>query len=94
MYGAEFSASIIIRRLNVKHKNTLQEQRRLYYAMFGDTESLCCEETGGTIDEYDDAINDCMAMLQYSLDQNDKSEISYWRKALQEVKVQRRMLTA
>ena len=74
-------------------KQTLQSQRDFFSAFFG--EEVCGGEQSATIEELDAAINDCMAMLQYSIDHNDKSEISYWRKLLQENKVRRReMLTA
>ena len=76
-----------------KQKNTLQSQRDFYAALMGD-ETPCCAIEESTIEELDEAIADCIAMLQYSIDQNDKSEISYWRKLLQENKVQRRMLIA
>lgn len=76
-----------------KQKQTLQSQRDFYSAIFG--KDICRCEESATIEELDAAINDCMAMLQYSIDHNDKSEISYWRKLLQENKVRRReMLTA
>lgn len=73
-------------------KNTLQSQRDFYAAFMG--EPQCCERTETTIEELDEAINDCYAMLQYSIDHKNKEEISYWRKLLQENKVQRRMLIA
>ena len=74
-------------------KQTLQSQRDFFSAFFG--EEVCCGEQSATIEELNDAINDCMAMLQYSIDRNDKNEIFYWRKLLQENKVRRReMLTA
>ena len=75
-----------------KVKNTLQSQRDFYAALMG--ESQCCGEIKATIEELNEAINDCYAMLKYSIDQKDKEEISYWRKLLQENKVQRRLLTA
>ena len=76
-----------------KQKNTLQSQRDFYTALMSD-ETPCCAIEESTIEELDEAIADCIAMLQYSIDQNDKNEISYWRKLLQENKVQRRMLIA
>lgn len=76
-----------------KQKNTLQSQRDFYTALMGD-EIPCCAVEESAIEELDEAIADCIAMLQYSIDQNDKNEISYWRKLLQENKVQRRMLIA
>ena len=76
-----------------KIKNTLQSQRDFYVSLFPE-QSQCCKENKLAIEELDEAINDCYAMLQYSIDQNDKEEISYWRKLLQENKVQRRLLTA
>lgn len=79
--------------MNKQYKQTLQSQRDFYAAFMGD-ESCCCAESIGMIEELDEAIADCNAMLQYSIDQDDKNEISYWRKLLQENKVLRRMLTA
>ena len=77
-----------------KIKNTLQSQRDFYAALFPEQSQCCSRENDLMIEELDEAINDCYAMLQCSIDQNDKKEISYWRKLLQENKVQRRMLTA
>lgn len=73
---------------------TLQEQRDMYSKMFGDDK--CCSDTTEIKDcsSYDDAISDCVAMLQYSIDQGNKKEVSYWRKLLQENKVQRRLLVS
>lgn len=80
-----------------RQKDTLQAERKFYAAFMGD-QPLCCYENSvedsATIEDLDEAIADCNAMLQYSIDLNDKKEISYWRKLLQENKVQRRMLTA
>lgn len=73
-------------------KQTLQSQRDFYFAFMG--EPPCYDDSSATIEELDEAINDCYAMLQYSIDLKDKNEISYWRKLLQKNKVQRRMLTA
>lgn len=80
-----------------RQKDTLQAERKFYAAFMGDQPSCCYEnsvEDSATIEDLDEAIADCNAMLQYSIDLNDKNEISYWRKLLQENKVQRRMLTA
>lgn len=71
-------------------KETLQSQRDFYSAFFG--EEICGGECEVTIQEIDEAINDCIMMIDYSIDRGDKEEISYWRKMLQENKVQRRML--
>lgn len=73
---------------------TLQEQRNMYSKMFGD-DNCCFDETEiKDCSLYDDAISDCMAMLQYSIDQGNKEEVSYWRKLLQENKVHRRLLVS
>ncbi len=70
-----------------KSKNTLQNQRKFYVAMFGES----CPETGViNIKEIDNAIEDCRATLYDAIDRSDQNEISYWRKMLQENKVQRR----
>lgn len=75
-----------------KQKQTLQSQLDFYFALMG--ESPCYDDHPVTIEELDEAISDCYEMLQYSIDHNDKEETSYWRKLLQENKVQRRMLVA
>lgn len=73
---------------------TLQQQRDFYTALFGEEScaSYCNEKN--TEEEINRAISDCYMCLQYAIDRNDREEISYWRKMLQENKVQRReMLT-
>ncbi len=72
-------------------KVTLQQQRDFYSAFMG--EEICLDQKEVSKEQLDEAISDCQSMLQYSIDQNWKEEISYWRKLLQENKVQRRMLT-
>ncbi len=74
-------------------KRTLKKERDMYRSMFGD-DSILEENNHLTEKELDEAIEDCKAMLQYSIDRKDKVEIAYWRKLLQENKVQRRQLTA
>lgn len=73
-------------------KQYLQQSEEFYKAMFG--EECCPEDENVTLQELDDAINDCKAMLDYSIDLNDKSEISFWRKLLQKNKMQRRLLVS
>lgn len=75
-----------------KLKVILQQQRDFYSAFMG--EQFCTEPEIVSKEELDKAIEDCRSMLQYSIDQNWKEEISYWRKLLQENKCKRRMLTA
>ena len=74
-------------------KNTLQHQREFYSAFYG--EDICGAEETATEEELDEAIAECAMMIEYSIDRGDKEEISFWRKMLQENKVQRRkMLSA
>lgn len=74
------------------YKMTLQLQRELYADLFGD--ESCGVEQNTTVQQIDDGIDNCIAMIDYSIDLGDKEEISFWRKMLQENKVQRRkMLT-
>lgn len=75
-----------------RKKQTLQSQRSAYFTLMG--KESCCPEYEATAEELDEAIDDCKAMLDYSLDRKDKEEIAYWRKLLQENKVARRALTA
>lgn len=42
--------------------------------------------------ECQQSINECYAMLQYSLDRQDKGEIAFWRKMLQRAKVEKRSM--
>lgn len=73
-------------------KVTLQQQRDFYSDFMG--EELCPDQKEVSKEELDEVILDCQSMLRYSIDLNNKEEVSYWRKLLQENKVQRRMLTA
>lgn len=73
-------------------KQYLQQGEEFYKAMFG--EECCCEEEDATLQELDVAIADCQAMLDYSIDLNDKNEIAFWRKLLQKNKMQRRLLVS
>lgn len=71
-------------------KNTLAAQREFISALFGEE---CPEpEEECSISDLDEAIADCEAMVRYSIDSNNKEELSYWRKLLQENKVLRRQL--
>lgn len=71
-------------------KNTLESQRKFYAAIFG--EECCPIQTNFNINDIEDAIAECEAMLCEAIHRSDKDEISYWRKLLQENKVQRREL--
>lgn len=74
-------------------KMTFQSQREFYAALFGD--EACTADQNVTLQEIEQSIADCIAMIYDSIDQGDKEEIAFWRKMLQENKVQRRkMLTA
>lgn len=79
-------------KIKDKNKVTLQSQREFYSAFYG--EELCGNEEPVTEEELDEAIAECKMMIEYSIDRGDKEEISYWRKMLQENKVQRRELIA
>lgn len=69
-------------------KNTLMMQRKMYFELFEDT----CPTEEYSIADIDHAIADCEAMVRYSIDSNNKEELSYWRKLLQENKVLRRQI--
>lgn len=73
-------------------KQTLQSQREFFSAFYGD--GFCGCEKDASLEEIDEAIADCEMILQESIGRIDKSEISYWRKILQENKVKRRKLLA
>lgn len=80
--------------MNMKklHKQTLQSQRNFFSAFYGDGFCECSVEERGSLEEIEMAIEECKMMLQESIDRNDKDEIFYWRKMLQENKVNRREL--
>lgn len=69
-------------------RSTLQAERSLYEAMFGNESCPVCEVANVT--ELDNVISECQIMLDEAISRNNKEEISYWRKLLQENKVQRR----
>lgn len=72
---------------------TLQEERKAVFDMFGE-DYVCSENNSLSIEELDESINECYNMLLYSIDRQDKEEIRYWRKMIQENKTQRRMMLA
>lgn len=71
-------------------KRTLREERDFYSDFYGD--EYCGIEQETDLDELDIAIDECIGMLWDSIDQNNKEEIHFWRKMLQENKVMRRKL--
>lgn len=75
-----------------RNKVTLQNQRDFFSAFYGDDYCECGSDRNASLEEIDSAIVDCEMMLQESIDRTDKSEISFWRKMLQENKVSRREL--
>lgn len=74
------------------NKVTLQDQRDFFFAFYGDDYCGCGSDGNASLEEIDSAIADCEMMLQESIHRADKSEISFWRKMLQENKVSRREL--
>lgn len=73
-------------------KQTLQSQREFFSAFYGDSYCECGCVENVSLEEINEAIVDCKMMIQYSTRQGDKEEISFWRKMLQENKVERRRL--
>ena len=72
-----------------KPKNTLHERMQHYTEIFGE-DSCCPKENICSIEEINQAIGECTAMLYEAIDRSDRQEISFWRKMLQENKVQKR----
>lgn len=72
-----------------KPKNTLHERMQHYTAIFGE-DSCCPKENKCSIEEINQAIGECKAMLYEAIERSDRQEISFWRKMLQENKVQKR----
>lgn len=72
-----------------KPKNTLHERMQSYAAIFGE-DSCCPAQNISSIEEIDQAIGECKAMLYEAIERSDRQEISFWRKMLQENKVQKR----
>lgn len=74
-------------------KQILQDREAFCSAFFGEE---CCNTNDevSSLEEIDEAISDCKAMLDYSIDLNDKNEIAFWRKLLQKNKMQRRLLVS
>lgn len=70
----------------------MQDQRDFFSAFYGDNYCGCGYDENASLEEIDSSIADCEMMLQDSIDRTDKSEISFWRKMLQENKVCRREL--
>lgn len=73
-------------------KRTLREERDFYSYFYGD--DYCGIERETDLDELEITIDECIGMLWDSIGQNNKEEIHFWRKMLQENKVLRRKLIA
>lgn len=72
---------------------TMQEEESFYNALMG--EEPCVDESKLTLEDIEESIGECTAMLQYSIDTTNKAEISFWRRMLQKAKKQRlEILTA
>lgn len=76
-------------------KQRLQSDEN-FIGMFYDREFSCqiTEEVLLTEEECQQSVNECYAMLQYSLDRQDKDEIAFWRKMLQRAKVEKRSIAS
>ena len=72
------------------NKATMQQEEAMYAAMFGEE----CPSNDVTLSEINESIDECQAMLDYSLNLANKEEIAFWRKMLQRAKVERREILA
>lgn len=69
---------------------TLQEEEKFINAFYG--ECTCCDNNDFTLSDIEESITECKAMLDYSIEKTDKAEIAFWRKMLQQAKVQKRSI--
>ena len=69
---------------------TLQERENFINDFYG--EDWCCPSTELTLKDIDENIEECKAMLDYSIEKTDNHEIAFWRKMLQQAKVQKRSI--
>ena len=76
-----------------RERSCLQDEREAVYAFFGD-EYRCYETESQTKEEVEESIMDCHMMLLWAIERQDKEEISFWRKHLQENKVRKRSIPA
>lgn len=77
------------------NKPTLMDERRMYAAMFGDERMV--EEppvSKENIESYDEAIFLCRWFLEEAIVRNDQTEASFFRRMLQEAKVNKRRALA
>ena len=73
----------------------LQSNETFLGAFFGEEFSCPVPSVDVFTDkERQQSINDCYAMLQYSLDQQDKDEVAFWRRMLQRAKVEKRSVAS
>ncbi len=77
---------------SLKPKTSLQDAEKAYFDMMG--EAPCFTPASISIEELDTNIQECHAMLSHAITTSDKSEIAFWRKMLQQAKMQRRELLA
>lgn len=76
---------------------TIEQERQFYSSFMGEQdidekEFLTREEYLEELHEYNDAIVEIQCMIEYSLDVNDKNELKYWRRLLNQTKADRRKL--
>ena len=69
---------------------TLQERENFINDFYG--EKQCCASTDSSLEDIDKSIEECEAMLNCSIDTTNKEEIAFWRKMLQQAKVQKRSI--
>lgn len=82
-----------------KNTSDMALQRNMMLSSFVGDESIVVEDgsfsrdaipTQRDIDEYDEAISDCLGMLYYAMDLNNFEEIRFWRRMLQQTKTEKR----
>lgn len=83
-------------------RNTSDKARQhdlIMAALTGDEEVFvadgCLDNINGIptkkdLDEYDEAIADCIGMLEYALEMGDENEIRSWRRMLQQTKTEKK----
>lgn len=69
---------------------TLQERECFMSDFYG--EPCCPDNQNLSLDEIDENIEECSAMLNHFIQTSNKKEIAFWRKMLQQAKVQRRSI--
>lgn len=74
----------------MKRENSSERAYR-HKALIADLIECECFYAGEeSLDDYDEAIADCLAMIDHFVDLRNEEEVAFWRSMLQQTKIEKR----